>query len=406
MPSLPASVKDVVLGDHPDLNLPVFPYEDHLNCIKDEHKWPCSTRRESHVRLQVTSEGGVFGDRTTIFDIVDYPGERLLDLPLLTKNYEEWSTEAIATARLPERMSISADWLNCIESMDIDKKFTEHEIMECFEKYVTYLYNCKEEGFSDVSTGFQALLDPKIVKRDPPASGQVFFPLIVNSEANRGDSDSIFHRLESRFEHYKSTEIIDFHKNYIRSVDSMIVLIDAMHILEDYNRLIDLEASLTKILGMFKPTSIWEDILDIISDPIEILYWILGRSVKKVLFAVVKSDHVPNHEEDHLKELLDRFLQKISSEHGIKFNQVETMVISSVICTEETSPGILQGRLMPDGDLKRVKQVRVPDCQEFRSDDKRSFAKFLPESRQYGPTEPFPHIRLDEAFSYLVEDFL
>ena len=36
--------------------------------------------------------------RTLTLDIVDYPGEWLLDLPLLGKSYEQWSAESLAQA--------------------------------------------------------------------------------------------------------------------------------------------------------------------------------------------------------------------------------------------------------------------------------------------------------------------
>ena len=39
------------------------------------------------------------GPRVVHLDIVDYPGEWLLDLPLMNQSFEEWSTAAIATAR-------------------------------------------------------------------------------------------------------------------------------------------------------------------------------------------------------------------------------------------------------------------------------------------------------------------
>ena len=50
--------------------------------------------------------------RTLTLDIVDYPGEWLLDLPLLDKSYEQWSAESLAqlrgTAAAP---ALAAGWL-------------------------------------------------------------------------------------------------------------------------------------------------------------------------------------------------------------------------------------------------------------------------------------------------------
>ena len=50
-------------------------------------------------------------DRTLTLDIVDYPGEWLLDLPLLNKSYEQWSRESLALSRGSGRAhALAAPW--------------------------------------------------------------------------------------------------------------------------------------------------------------------------------------------------------------------------------------------------------------------------------------------------------
>ena len=51
-------------------------------------------------------------------DIVDYPGEWLLDLPLLGKTYAEFSRDAFELAALPVRSSLSQDWRQLAETVD------------------------------------------------------------------------------------------------------------------------------------------------------------------------------------------------------------------------------------------------------------------------------------------------
>ena len=58
------------------------------------------------------------GHGTLHLDIVDYPGEWLLDLPLLDLSYEEWSRQAIALAREAARASAAKDWLAFLASAD------------------------------------------------------------------------------------------------------------------------------------------------------------------------------------------------------------------------------------------------------------------------------------------------
>ena len=40
-------------------------------------------------------------------DIVDYPGEWLLDLPLLDKSYAQWSAESLALSREAPRAHLA-----------------------------------------------------------------------------------------------------------------------------------------------------------------------------------------------------------------------------------------------------------------------------------------------------------
>ena len=81
----------------PDVTLPRFAFEDHLAALTgDDPRWPASTRAISELRLSFRCRpagffGGLSGPRTVHLDIVDYPGEWLLDLALLDKSYAEWS---------------------------------------------------------------------------------------------------------------------------------------------------------------------------------------------------------------------------------------------------------------------------------------------------------------------------
>ena len=113
MPQLRAAAEGRILAAYlqpqPDHTIPRFAYEDHLAALTgpDPH-WPESTRSISTLRLSLRIAptgclGGLTGPRVVHLDIVDYPGEWLLDLPLMNQDFEDWSRAAIATARTPAR---------------------------------------------------------------------------------------------------------------------------------------------------------------------------------------------------------------------------------------------------------------------------------------------------------------
>ena len=90
--------------------MPRFDYESHLRTLIEERRWPNSTVDISELRLVIDYQRQNGADRTLTLDIVDYPGEWLLDLPLLDKSYEQWSAESLALSREAPRAHLAADW--------------------------------------------------------------------------------------------------------------------------------------------------------------------------------------------------------------------------------------------------------------------------------------------------------
>lgn len=74
------------LAPQPDDAVPRFAYEEHLATLIDERRWPNSTTDISELRLVIDYQRKSGAERTLTLDIVDYPGEWLLDLPLLNKS--------------------------------------------------------------------------------------------------------------------------------------------------------------------------------------------------------------------------------------------------------------------------------------------------------------------------------
>src|SRR6202165_1132136 len=79
------------LEPQPDDAVPRFDYENHVRTLIEERRWPNSTVDISELRLVIDYQRQNGADRTLTLDIVDYPGEWLLDLPLLNKSFEQWS---------------------------------------------------------------------------------------------------------------------------------------------------------------------------------------------------------------------------------------------------------------------------------------------------------------------------
>ena len=119
------------LEPQPDDHVPRFAYEDHLAALSgDDRHWPESTRRISELRLTIEFEraaGWRKGPSHLTIDIVDYPGEWLLDLPLLTKSYSQWSRETLEASAAAARAPFCADWRGATLAIAADAEGSESE---------------------------------------------------------------------------------------------------------------------------------------------------------------------------------------------------------------------------------------------------------------------------------------
>ena len=145
------------LEEQPDDAVPRFQYEDHIAALVDDRAWPDSTRAISELRLTMEFESAsgwnrLFSSGRLSVDIVDYPGEWLLDLPLLGKSYAEFSRDAFELAELPVRAGLSQDWRQLAETVDSGADADEMAARRLAESFTAYLRACKldERGASDL----------------------------------------------------------------------------------------------------------------------------------------------------------------------------------------------------------------------------------------------------------------
>src|SRR5215207_6279353 len=132
------------LMPQPDDAVPRFDYEAHVADLVDMRIWPNSTRRISELRLTIEYESAwmlkrVLGRGRLNLDIVDYPGEWLLDLALLRKSYAQWAAEVIALSREPHRVSLAAEWHALLSSAQAQGQADEETARELTDAFTRYL---------------------------------------------------------------------------------------------------------------------------------------------------------------------------------------------------------------------------------------------------------------------------
>ena len=144
------------LQPQPDDTVPRFDYEAHVAALTGARPhWPDSTRAISELRLSLRVKpggllGGFQGPRTIHLDIVDYPGEWLLDLGLMDKTFAQWSAETLA--RLADRPQ-AAGFREALAATDAAQPHDEVAAKTLVQAFTDYLHAARAAGFYDCTPG-------------------------------------------------------------------------------------------------------------------------------------------------------------------------------------------------------------------------------------------------------------
>ncbi|MGB6119694.1 MAG: YcjX family protein [Mesorhizobium sp.] len=408
------------LEHQPDDDVPRFQYEDHISALVDERIWPESTRAISEMRLVVEFEsasgwGRMFKSGKLAVDIVDYPGEWLLDLPLLSKTYAEFSGDAFELANSNTRADLAADWLAAVEGVDPAADADEMVARRLAEAFTLYLRACKADERA------LSMLPPGrfLMPGDLDGSPALTFAPLPGLGQGRARSGSLAALMERRYEAYKSHVVKPFFREHIARLDRQIVLIDAMQALNaGSDAVADLERSLTEILACFRPGTT------------NMITGLFARRIDRILIAATKADQLHHESHDRLQAIVRRLVERAVERADLSGASVDVVAMAAVRATREgtvkqgreTLPVIigtpLEGERIGDETFDGKTETAIfPGDLPKRPDDVLKdgrqvsirFVRFRPprlERSDDGATLSLPHIRLDRALQFLLGDRL
>ncbi|MBB3382154.1 MULTISPECIES: YcjX family protein [unclassified Rhizobium] len=420
-------VSTVRLEPQPDDAVPRFQYEDHIRALVKDRVWPDSTRAISELRLTLDYQSAsgwnrMFSPGRLSIDIVDYPGEWLLDLPLLAKDFRTFSEETLALAETGIRAELSRHWLDMTEAADIAEPADEMKARDLATAFADYLKACKsdERSLSTLPPG--RFLLPGDLDGSPALT---FGPLKLPSEGN-APKGSLWAMMERRYESYKAVVVKPFFREHFARLDRQIVLVDALQAINRGPEAVqDLERALTDVLACFRPGTN------------SLLSSLLGRRIDRVLVAATKADHLHHESHDRLEALTRRLVDRAIERIGMAGAGIDVMAIASVRATREATV-TRDGQTLPvivgtpmDGetiagetfDGNRKTAVFPGDLPEnprwlFEALEANGAKGHLPEVNvvRFRPPElektgegiklSVPHIRLDRAMQFLFGDRL
>jgi predicted YcjX-like family ATPase len=413
------------LAPQPDDAVPRFDYENHVRTLIEQRRWPNSTVDISELRLVIDYQRPNGADRTLTLDVIDYPGEWLLDLPLLNKSYEQWSAESLCLSRERPRARLAAQWhahlatLNALEAED------EQAALTAARLFTEYLRSCRDERFAMSLLPPGRFLMPGNLAGSPALT---FAPLDLPA-GGAAPEGSLWTMMRRRYEAYKDVVVRPFFRDHFSRLDRQVVLVDALSAFNSGpEALVDLEAALAGILDCFR---IGRSTL---------LSTLFRPRIDRILFAATKADHLHHSSHDRLEAVLRRTVNRAVVTAADTGADIDVVALAAVRATREAqvqrgreklpsilgtpAPGEMAGGEAFDGetevatfpgDLPADPEELFKGETAFRglssAPAEKSDFRFLrfrpPQLEREGIDEPvLPHIRLDRALQFLIGDKL
>ncbi|MRX49310.1 YcjX family protein [Paracoccus sp. S-4012] len=410
MPALRAaadgSIRAAWLQPQPDDTIPRFDFERHLAALTGpEPHWPEGTRAVSELRLSLRVQpkglfSGMRGVRTVHLDIVDYPGEWLLDLRLMERDFSTWSAEVLE--RMDRRPGAEA-FRTALNAVDRDARFDEVEAQRLTAAYTAHLEAARDAGFSDATPG--RFLLPGELAGSPALT---FAPLAPELRGAK-----LWREFERRFDAYKARVVRPFFRDHFARIDRQVVLVDVLGAIHaGPQALEDTRRAMADILSAFRPGRAgW------------LAQLLGGRRVERILFAATKADHLHHTQHPRLAAIVGAMLREARDRADFSGARTEAMAIAALRTTTEdvirqngdVLPAV-RGTLM-DGRQAAFYPGELPadpgelltparDGESRWLDADYAVMNFAPAPSTLKPGDGPPHIRLDRAAEFLIGDRL
>jgi len=142
-----------------DMGTARFTYDEGLaQLYSTPPAWPTPTRGVSEMRLALRYRPNAsllrhLKETATLYlEIVDYPGEWLLDLPMLAQDYLAWSRQMNGLLQ-GDRAEWATPWRTLCQQLDPLAPADENRLAEIAAAWTDYLHRCKAEGLHFIQPG-------------------------------------------------------------------------------------------------------------------------------------------------------------------------------------------------------------------------------------------------------------
>ena len=381
-----------------------FPFERARAALAaPEPDWPTPTTGLSSLRvaLRFASKGmlrrRLAEHRTLVVEIIDYPGEWLLDLPLLTQSFAAWSTLTLDRSEQPPRAALAREWRSYIADLDPTAPADLRQVAEAAGLYTDYLRRCQR------GAGLSLLQPGRFTMPGDLAGSELLeFTPLPPGPAPRGSLAAL---MAERYGRYRNAVVRPFYREHFAKFDRQVVLADLLTVLNRGRGCFeDAQAALGAALESFR------------YGPSGLITRLFRPRIETLLFAATKADHVAHNQHHNLRLLLERMVAQAAGQarfEGVRpaFMALASVKSTDVVRTEHHGQvlscvrGVLKGENRETVLFPGEIPPDLPDEDDW-AEGRFRFRDFAPRRLQLHGADKPQHIRLDQALEVLLGDRL
>ncbi|MBA6341710.1 YcjX family protein [Colwellia sp. MB02u-10] len=394
------------------LHISRFEYDGALSALcQSPPKWPKPTNGISELRLAVRYQPKdsllkyATESATLYIDITDYPGEWLLDLPMLSLTFEQWSKQTMELLKQAPRSEHAQGFLDKLAEFDAFASVDEAVLAQLSQEYTDLLLLFRHQlGLSVIQPGRFILpgeLEDAPILQFFPYSG---FDDIDSNDYQNAKDDCYIGMLRARFIEYKERVVRRFYQEHFINFDRQIVLADCLTPLnKGPESFADLQHAMAMIMESFQ------------YGQSSLLSRLFSPKIDRLLFAATKADHVTPEQHGNLVSLLNKLVFQTKQALSFDAIKMKTIAIASVKATKvgkslyqgQNIP-VIKGRQLSNGQMMTLFPGAVPasiptlDYWQKQAFNYIAFSPIEPASSD----ECLPHLRMDQMLQFLLGDKL
>ena len=379
--------------------LPRFDHRRQLAALAaDPPAWPSRTDAVSLLALELVVGGRRQPPRTLRLELLDYPGEWLLDLPMLNQNFGAWSRDVLERFRDAPLRPLTASFLGFVDALPTRADADEQLAASGHALYASLLARLRDErGLSMLQPGRFLMPAPGTA---PP--WMAFFPLPPGNGPLAG-------LLARRYEAYVAATRDALLSPMFGRTDRLVVLADLLASLgAGPDSFGDASDALAEAAGALRRQGSWAASLAALAS-----LRVPPPPIRRVAFVASKADHVSERQRPNLAALMAALTGGDTT--ALAGATRASFAIAAARCTEDfvwTLDGhpvsAVRGRLLGDDRLTRSYPgevpARPPDA-SFWSHRFLALPQFEP-ARIDGRTGAVPNIGVERLLAFLLDDLL